>query len=125
MDRLAKAYDRASQQLDKRIGNSARYTQITPGALDIETGIQTPTYRRCDVKVRALPLSVRERLDLSAAGLHQVDARWAMRAHYISDVNPGDELRVGGLDYLVLTDPASTLDEFRVEWTLFTRRMRT
>lgn len=125
MNKLARAFDRATQKMDRLYGVDGQYTSRELSGVDLTTGQQTITERACAVKVRAFPLSQRDLIELSQAGIDQVETRWSMRAAYVADVKPQDVLSVSGFNYEVLGTPGAILDEFGVEWTIYTRRIRT
>ena len=124
MNKIGKQFDRMTSRMDKLIGLDAIYTSRSYGDLDLITGEQTISELPCRVKVRPMPLSRRDLVELAQAGLTQVETRWSMRAAYVSDVKAQDMLSVSGFNYEILDTPSSELDEFGVEWTLYTRRIR-
>jgi hypothetical protein len=113
--------DSHAKHANRLIGQKGQLRHRTFGEVDVVTGQQTYTDSVTDLMVRAWPLSLRERIDFSAAGLNQVDTRWTIRCKEALDIKPDDILTVGPFHYEVLAS-ASTRDEFDVEWTILTRR---
>lgn len=121
---LVRRIRRVTTYMDKSIGQKAIYRVRTQGDVDVTTGVVAQTVANTNVEVRSRPLSVRERSDLTQAGLGQVDAAWFMQTTYRSgDVQAGHflEVPVGGFEYEVLS---ATKDELDIEWTIYTRRLR-
>lgn len=120
---LTKMLDRGAKLADNLLGPRAKAKLIhrTYGEMDVITGVQAYSDSITEVVLRSWPLSIRERIDLVAAGLQQVDARWTLRVAYASQVNTDDMLKVGDWYYEVLPGGV-TKDEFEVEWTILTRR---
>jgi len=121
--RIANLLDRQAQRADRLFGQKATFVRRIEGDLDIETGLQQDTTITKSVRVRSWPLSLKERTDLSAAGILDVETRWAMRVSYQSDISPGDVIRVGSFVYEVVAGGVST-DEHGVEHIILTRRRR-
>lgn len=113
--------DRGAKKANRLMGEKAQLRRRTFGELDVVTGQQTYTDSVTDIIVRAWPLSLRERIDFSAAGLNQIDTRWTIRCKEALDIKSDDILTVGPFHYEVLAS-AVTRDEFDVEWTILTRR---
>jgi len=125
MNALSRAIDRTTRQIDRAIGVRALFKSVKYGDLDLLTGTQSDLSTTCRVWIRERPISIRELTTLSQAGLTQIEKRWSLRAAYVTTVKPGDVITQGGRSYEVLSDPASSLDEFGIEWTIYTRRVRT
>lgn len=123
MHNLAKGIDQVNRQLNRSFGLDAVYTVLTYTEPDLITGQQTPSEQSCRLKVRSMPISLRERLELSKAGINEQMTRWVARKADIADVHPGDRIKVSGLDYEVMSNPASDLDEFGIEWMIYTHRV--
>jgi len=121
--RIANLLDRQAQRADRLFGQKATFVRRIEGDLDIETGLQQDTTITKQVRVRSWPLSLKERTDLSAAGILDVETRWAMRVSYQADISPGDVIRVGSFVYEVVAGGVST-DEHGVEHIILTRRRR-
>jgi hypothetical protein len=109
-DMLVRDIRRLTTMMDRDLGSAATY-RVSPA------GASTAVF------VRSKPIGIRERTDLSQAGLTDVDAVWFLQTTYIANVLPGHilEVPVGGFKYEVKT---ATKDELDIEWTIFTRRIR-
>lgn len=110
-DHLVRNARRLADRLDARFGQDAWYRTTAS-----ETGTK--------VRVRSLPLTVRERSDLTRAGLTDIAARWRMQTKYRSDVKSKHMLYVSGFLHEILDQPAAEADQLGIEWTIYTRRMK-
>jgi hypothetical protein len=126
MNRIQRLIDRTTKRVDQPdlLGQDAVYKTVVYGDVDASTGLQSSTETSIPVKIRAWPIMTRDRMALAQAGLRQVDARWSLRAAYIETVNPGDRIEVSGFTYEVQDEPSAVLDEFGIDWIIYTRRMR-
>lgn len=111
-DRLIARARAISNQADARFGEDAYY-RTTPA----ETGTL--------VRVRSMPLDVREASELTRAGHTKVSARWIMQTKYRSDVRVGHIISLvsSGFLYEVLDKPTAAADQLGIEWIIYTMRM--
>ncbi len=122
---LQKMLNSKSRRADKMWAQSGQLTHHNASTFDPETGNTTYSDTVTPVLVRAWPLSIRERIDLSSAGLTEIDTRYTMRCSQVSsDPIPGDLLRINGFQFEVLPGGV-TKDEHDVEYILLTRRRET
>jgi hypothetical protein len=126
MNRLTRAIDQVTRAMDHpaRLGQKAIYKSRTYGAVDASTGIQAVSVSSKNVTVRSWPLTMRDQIEFARAGLAEAMTRWCMRSEYHDDVKAGDVVQVGSFEYEVLESPTATLDEFGIDWTIYTRRKR-
>lgn len=124
MNKIAQSIKRATQTADRMLGMDAMYTSLTIGDMDIATGVQSTIRNSCKVRVRSYPLSARELAEFASAGISQDTTRWLVSTASLADVQAGDLMRISGIEYEVTQQPESTIDEFGVTWTIFTRRSR-
>ena len=121
---LSKRLDTINKRMDRLYGMDASYNARVIGAFNPTTGAQTITDNVSTIRVRAEPITLRERADLSAAGVNQETTRWNIRKAEVATVKAGDILTIDSLQYEVQSEPSATLDEFELVWTVFAQRIR-
>lgn len=117
---LTHAIDQSSRHADRLMGKKAKHYHEPEWSFNPDTGAQTLSTQPNDVVVRKWPIGFKEKVDMSNAGITEVDARWTMRVKY-GRVEPGDLLTVSGFSYIVIQGGVTT-DEHDVDQIILTKR---
>lgn len=119
---MKSSLDQASKYADRLMGKKAKHYSEPEWSFNPATGSQALSTQPKDVVVRPWPIGFKEKVDMSNAGITEVDAKWAMRVKY-GRVEPGDLLTVAGLNYIVVEGGVTT-DEHDVDQIILTKRRR-